>query len=290
MGTEGTMPIPGAIFTFALANGLHGACRVIRGPSDLEAINFAGHMLVSATPWVGKTVEELRAVLKAPDTKKTLKTAMGVALYWMKDAPPPEFTAAGAIALPKGDLTKASRTTGPWSMFPNVVYGHWRKQNEPNAVAADRAASEEEGRRRQAAALEHLEKHDGIDLAGLVPLPKPKTEREPVEVLRGFIAAMNRWEAESERIFKQPDGALVTRFNRPAQELIFDEFCTPKDRKYGRLGQDGQWQQGDALSVRVERCGPRGFTSFRPFLAVSKGTDPPWSFRSTSARPSDKCA
>jgi hypothetical protein len=121
-------------------------------------------------------------------------------------------------------------------MFPNVVYGHWRKQNEPNAVAADRAASEEEGRRRQAAALEHLEKHDGIDLAGLVPLPKPKTEREPVEVLRGFIAAMNRWEAESERIFKQPDGALVTRFNRPAQELIFDEFCTPKDRKYGRLG------------------------------------------------------
>ena len=53
MGTDMTILIPGTIFTFPLANGLHGACRVTRAPHGLETTNFADHMLVCATRWVG---------------------------------------------------------------------------------------------------------------------------------------------------------------------------------------------------------------------------------------------
>jgi hypothetical protein len=70
----------------------------------------------------------------------------------------------------------------------------------------------------------------------LADLPKPRAEREPAEVLRGFIAAMHQWERECARIQEKEGGGLVVHFNQPSLAVIFDEFCTPRTRPYGRLG------------------------------------------------------
>jgi hypothetical protein len=64
----------------------------------------------------------------------------------------------------------------------------------------------------------------------------------PVEVLRGFMKAMNKWERESWKIYteskiKNRDLVVQQQRFQESQERIFAKYCTPKKRLVaGRFG------------------------------------------------------
>lgn len=228
------IPAPGTVYTFRLQNGQHGACRVLRPAGEDEA-QFAGHSLVYGSQWVG----EPAAALKHPGTKKIIKSLHGLALYWVKGGAPASFTEAGVVAVTKAEQGKRCKLSAPWDIFPNVVFQGWEKANDPEKLKARIRSNIEEGERIQKAQVEELAGRERIDLTGVVGLPKPREERTPEEVVRGFVAAMHRWESECGRIAKaQKPGAADAVFgiSGPPMQAIFDEFCTPRERPYGRRG------------------------------------------------------
>jgi hypothetical protein len=228
---SGAPPVPGTVYTFPLANGMHGACRVLRGPGAGEE-QRAGHTLVCATKWVG----EPAAALKHPDTKKIAKTKLGTALYWLAGSPPSTFTAAGDLPVAKADLAKKSSASAPWDILANVALAAWKEHRDPEGSAAEARANVQQGMDDLKAEVDALAARERIDLTGFVGLPKPRAEREPGEVLRWFIAAMSHWERECARIRGTEGGAAVVHFNGAALAAIFEEFCTPRERPQGRAG------------------------------------------------------
>jgi hypothetical protein len=200
----------GALLVFPLPNGMFGACRVLRGP-DADETQFGKSVLVCATPWIGDAKDALGAKAAKKVSRET---------YWCEGAPPASFQLAGVIAL-TGARAKNRHVAAPWAMFPNVVYAAWLKEHEPAALvrAADASTA------REAAKLERLQATLRVDLSGVVPLATPKSERSPEDVLRGFLAAMARWERECTRIEKQAK-AHVFDVVAAALQTIFAEFCT----------------------------------------------------------------
>ncbi|MBM4073444.1 MAG: hypothetical protein FJ271_31650 [Planctomycetes bacterium] len=91
-----------------------------------------------------------------------------------------------------------------------------------------------------------------IGAAGATPLPTPTTIPWPVvdetaefsdfsapeKVLRGFILAMNRWETRAHELRKAAGDASAAARQQALDEMeqVFDIFCTPIPRPYGRLG------------------------------------------------------
>jgi hypothetical protein len=63
---------------------------------------------------------------------------------------------------------------------------------------------------------------------------------DPLSVVRAFIEAMNRWETESwltERSFRTTGDPFSYQADvRARMDVIFSNFCIPRDRKYGRNG------------------------------------------------------
>src|ERR1700690_221281 len=114
---------PGTIFVFRLENGRYGACRVVRGPSALEAQTFAGHHLVCPTQFIG----DATSAFKHADTKKVLKQPPP-GFFWVKGAPPAGFENVGVLPPNKKEAARESRNSAPWAMFPNVVYKAWRER------------------------------------------------------------------------------------------------------------------------------------------------------------------
>lgn len=81
-------------------------------------------------------------------------------------------------------------------------------------------------------------------------------DADPASVLRGFLLAMHRWETDSynQQMSLGEDEDLDWSVVQHAQNLIFERFCTPKPRKYGRLGSFGfppTYTADDAL-LRIE--------------------------------------
>lgn len=83
--------------------------------------------------------------------------------------------------------------------------------------------------------------------------PSGSPPEGPEAVVRGFIADMNAWElwcvegkdARDEAMEKDLPGAEEQYRQWRAdqsqrQQTIFDRWCTPKERKYGRLGKYSQ--------------------------------------------------
>lgn len=66
-------------------------------------------------------------------------------------------------------------------------------------------------------------------------------DADPASVLRGFLLAMHRWETDcySQQVSLGEDEGLDWSVVQHAQHLIFERFCTPKPRTYGRLGSFG---------------------------------------------------
>ncbi|MFK3942713.1 ankyrin repeat domain-containing protein [Pseudomonas monteilii] len=66
-------------------------------------------------------------------------------------------------------------------------------------------------------------------------------DTDPVSVLRGFLLAMHRWETDCyEQSQRQSDDeGLDWPAIQHRQNQIFERFCTPKPRTYGRLGSFG---------------------------------------------------
>ena len=226
---------------------------MIRGPDATEAQSFAGHSLVCPTRFVGNAAD----ALEHPDTKKLMK---GLAFYWVKGHPPNSFANAGVLPLPAKEPVRKSHFAAPWEMFPNVVFDAWRAQNDPEALATERAKNKEEGEQLAKKEGADLAARERIDLTRVVPFPKPKKEREPMDVVRGFIAAMHQWERECGRIDRKEGAAAALGINRPALQRIFDEFCTPKERKYGRLGSYSdppEYDPADETILGVKPIGPR---------------------------------
>ena len=219
---------PGFVFTFRLANGSHGACRVLRPPGK-EDIGRSGNLVVG-TAFIGKPED----ALADPSTRKPLKGARGQALYWIEGKPPASFALAGVMAALPKDADRRSMTSAPWEIFPNIVYEQWRTEHEPQALATERAQRQEEAARTEKERAASLAQRESIDVSRFVDFPKPRTEREPEEVVRGFIAAMNQWEKECTRIDrKEGTGSAFGIAAEPLRQ-IFAEFCTPRERKYGR--------------------------------------------------------
>jgi hypothetical protein len=67
---------------------------------------------------------------------------------------------------------------------------------------------------------------------------KMNTSDEPVPQLRGFIDAMEKWETETWKAMKTAERtATPDSFQSPARQqlsVVFEEFCNPKRRAYGR--------------------------------------------------------
>ncbi len=255
-----TEPRPGSIYTFPMKGGLRGACRVVRGPRAGES-EYRGHVLVCATTWFGDAKTAASAAA-SPQAKRMLRaTSRGPVLFWVRGAPPKTFRLAGAVVV-KDDRARPCNSSAPWGIFPNVVRDHWRSVNEPAALERDRKRAVREGEGVFAQAVASLKRSDRIDLTGFVPLAKPKPERTPEEVLRGFIAAMNQWEKECARIDRTHRGsrASAVHMNGDALRAIFEEFCTPKERKYGRSGSYARPPEYDPRQekiVAVREVGPR---------------------------------
>ncbi|WP_300630407.1 ankyrin repeat domain-containing protein [Pseudomonas sp.] len=80
-------------------------------------------------------------------------------------------------------------------------------------------------------------------------------DSNPASVLRGFILAMHRWETDCyNQQQRLDDGELDWVVIQQAQNQIFERFCTPKPRTYGRLGSFGfppEYTPEDAL-VSIE--------------------------------------
>jgi hypothetical protein len=221
---------PGTVYIFRLENGLYGACRVIRGPSQVEAQSFAGHHLVCPTWFVGRADE----ALKHAATKKIMKEARP-GFFWVKGAPPSGFKNVGILKIGK-EPSRESHHSAPWAMFPNVVYRAWREREQPAAVEAERQRDKAESALAAKKAAAELAARERFNLSGVVPLKRPKAEREPAEVVTGFIAAMHQWEKECARIDKKAQPGASSGMAREALGVVFGEFCTPKERKYGRQG------------------------------------------------------
>lgn len=66
-------------------------------------------------------------------------------------------------------------------------------------------------------------------------------DTDPVSVLRGFLLAMHGWETDCyEQSQRQSDDeGLDWSAIQHRQNQIFERFCTPKPRTYGRLGSFG---------------------------------------------------
>jgi len=256
--SKDALPEPGTLYTFRLKNGQHGACRVLRPAGKGEA-HFVGHSLVYGTQWVG----EPAAALKHPDTKKIIKGLNGPALYWVKGGAPASFTGAGIVAVTKAEQGKRCMSSAPWGVFPNVVFQGWEKANDSAKLEARLQANRVAGERIQKAEVKDLARRERIDLTGVIGLPRPREKRTPEEVVRGFVAAMHRWESECGRIAKsqKPSAAdAVFGISGPAMKTIFDEFCTPKKRPHGRNGgaysTPPEYSPRDAMG-EVKMLGPR---------------------------------
>ncbi|REK28190.1 MAG: hypothetical protein DWQ42_05590 [Planctomycetota bacterium] len=65
-------------------------------------------------------------------------------------------------------------------------------------------------------------------------------EQSPEKVLRGFISSMHRWEldawARSRAVRDMPDPSSYQAEVMEKMKAIFAEFCTSKERPYGRQG------------------------------------------------------
>ena len=82
--------------------------------------------------------------------------------------------------------------------------------------------------------------------------PYAADDQAPASVVRGFILAMNRWEAESAKHHKAAVGSTESAWDdiKAAQALVFDRFCTVKARPYGRQGsfqQPPEYQPSETL-------------------------------------------
>jgi len=247
---------PGTVYTFGLQNGLCGACRVLRLPEKDER-TYQGHTLVYATKWVG----DLPLDLKHGDLRKTLRDRTGPKLFWVKGEPPSGFAEAGMVTVRKSEQSKSCRSQAPWGIFPNVTFAVWESEHRPESRDQTIRAENKKTKASQEKLLVELKANETIDLTGLVPLTKPMSEREPEAIVKGFIAAMHRWEKESARVARKwKDTAPITRFNRDAQKQIFDEFCTPKERKHGRQGafsEPPEYSPRNEKIVAVRSCSPR---------------------------------
>src|SRR5215204_115927 len=70
-----------------------------------------------------------------------------------------------------------------------------------------------------------------------------ETDKEIKEVLKGFIKEMNKWELKAaetdEAEMADEDESKVEKLKEADEKLldeIFAKYCTPKERKFGRLG------------------------------------------------------
>lgn len=77
--------------------------------------------------------------------------------------------------------------------------------------------------------------------------PKPNHEQEsssftePIRILREFIAAMNQWERQCWQEYCQirAEGGDLTMYQEnvlQGMRIIFNAYCTPRERPYGRYG------------------------------------------------------
>ncbi len=243
------MPAPkaGSVYVFRMKGGLRGACRLVRVPRADDSEHHK-RLLVCATTWFGDA-KSVAGVLASREVKRMLRSS-GPVLYWVPDKVPDSLELMGTVVV-KDDAKRKCNTFAPWGIFANVAYDHWRSVNEPAKLERDRKQAARDGEGVLAREVAALKKRERIDLDGVVPLPKPKPERTPEEVLRGFIAAMNRWEKECARIDRENKPALAVNMNGDALGAIFDEFCTPKERKYGRSGSYAKPPEYDPKRERV---------------------------------------
>ena len=62
---------------------------------------------------------------------------------------------------------------------------------------------------------------------------------DPAEVVRHFIAEMHDWEARTLHDYRSCDPSDIDAFwgrVRASLGVVFARWCTPKERKFGRLG------------------------------------------------------
>jgi hypothetical protein len=231
---------PGTTFAIPLKEGLYCACRVLREAEGKEIERVPGHVLAYATQWYGEELPDL----KNPLLRKKFKLSHDSYWGWFKGDPPEDFVEVGVVPVRKSEdewsrkRQSIRRFENSWNTFRSLL-DSWEAENAPAIHQAKIEASKEAARPAKKASLATIDPNERYDLGDAITSQKPKGDREPEEVLIGFITAMNRWESESHRIHQKYDAtaALALRpLQRDSMQEIFDEFCTPKERKYGRLG------------------------------------------------------
>jgi len=81
------------------------------------------------------------------------------------------------------------------------------------------------------------------------------SQDQPEERLRLFIIAMEKWESESWQAMKQAERTSNPKsYEDPARRrliAIFQEFCTPKERPYGRVDNLSLANPSDYCSTKL---------------------------------------
>ncbi|MDB4614771.1 RhsIA family immunity protein [bacterium] len=228
----------------------------MRGPDSAELANYKSHVLVHATQWFGPTPPSL----KEPSLRKVFSQPTGPIRYWFKGKPPKTFVDIGILSVRKAEISKTSNCCAPWTLFPNVLLTEWEAANEPATLEKKQFASRRAATKARKKLLVHLESKDNFNLDRFLSLRKAKGEREPEDVLKGFVAAMHQWEKECNRLDKKYDHEVPSEFMVNALKMVFGEFCTPKERKHGRHGSYStppEYSPRTEKIVKVRTCNSR---------------------------------
>ena len=73
---------------------------------------------------------------------------------------------------------------------------------------------------------------------------------DPESVVTAFIASMNAWEIHANRVSRSGAGDHWPEIHR-TQALVFDRYCTPKERPHGRAGSFGKPPEYDPERERI---------------------------------------
>lgn len=85
---------------------------------------------------------------------------------------------------------------------------------------------------------------------------------DPQSVFLAFCTAMNAWERECWKRRNEPDIQAEQARGLAAMNQIFAEFCTPKERKYGRLGSYSNPPEYDPNSEAILAVDVKGKKAF----------------------------
>jgi hypothetical protein len=135
--TAADFPPPGTVLTFPLADGRHGACRVLRVG---QALGDAVYALAVLTEYI----HDRTPTLRDSGIRKILHLthhswSNRPEILWIGEPPPETFRPIGIIPINEHDDTLESHSFSSWASFPLQRLLQWRWDHDRDALLAEEA-------------------------------------------------------------------------------------------------------------------------------------------------------